>query len=77
MTSLSNELWQIGLTSMGRGAVLAPDASNGAAIGNSDSIGTPNRSTFNAMTHLKNGGVVLSTAAHDIQDDNNEKRSYS
>jgi hypothetical protein len=30
MTSLSNELWQIGLTSMGRGAVLAPDALNGA-----------------------------------------------
>jgi hypothetical protein len=77
MDTLTNELWAIGLASMGRGAVLAPDASNGAEIGNSDSIGSPNRSTFNAMHHLKNGGVVLSTAAHDIQDDNNEKRSYS
>jgi hypothetical protein len=77
MTSLSNELWQIGLTSMGRGAVLAPDALKTPVSGNSEAIGLPNRSTFNAMHHLNNGGVVLSTAAHDIQDDNNEKRSYS
>ena len=75
MDTLSNELWQIGLTSMGRGAVLAPDASNGAAIGNSEAIGTPNRSTFNAMTHLKNGGVVLSTSDHDIGDRITESRS--
>ena len=74
MTSLSHELWQIGLTSMGRGAVLAPDASNGAVLGNSEAIGTPNRSTFNAMTHLKNGGVILSTATKDIDDDKREAR---
>jgi hypothetical protein len=77
MTSLSNELWQIGLTSMRRGAGMAPDALNGAAIGNSEAIGTPNRSTFNAMHHLKNGGVILSTSDHDIGDRVTEKRSYS
>ena len=60
---------------MGRGAVLAPDASNGAEIGNSDSIGSPNRSTFNAITHLNNGGVVLSTSDHDIGDRITESRS--
>ena len=75
MESLTDTIWGIGLASMGRGAVLAPDASNGAVLGNSDSIGSPNRSTFNAMHHLKNGGVVLSTSDHDIGDRITESRS--
>ena len=59
---------------MGRGAVLAPDALKMPVSGNSEAIGTPNRSTFNAMTHLKNGGGILSTATKDIDDDKREAR---
>jgi hypothetical protein len=74
MDTLTKELWAIGLSGLGKGLKMDPDASNGAAIGNSEAIGTPNRSTFNAMTHLKNGGVVLSTATKDIDDDKREAR---
>ena len=77
MDSLTDTIWGIGLAGIGRGAVLAPDALKTPVSGNSEAMGFPNRSAFNAMHHLNNGGVVLSTAAHDIQDDNNEKRSYS
>ena len=75
MDSLTKELWAIGLSGLGKGLKMAPDASNGAVLGNSDSIGSPNRSTFNAMHHLKNGGVVLSTSDHDIGDRITESRS--
>jgi hypothetical protein len=77
MDSLTDTIWGIGLAGIGRGAVLAPDALKMPVSGNSEAIGTPNRSTFNAMHHLKNGGVVLSTSDHDIGDRITEKRSYS
>lgn len=77
MDTLKDTLWEIGLSGIGRGAVLAPDRANGAAIGNPEAIGTPNRSTFNAMHHLNNGGVILSTRDHDTGDRITEKRSYS
>ena len=60
---------------MGRGAVLAPDALKTPVSGNSEAMGFPNRSTFNAMHHLNNGGVVLSTSDHDIGDRITESRS--
>jgi hypothetical protein len=79
MDSLTKELWTIGLSGMGvpLGESLEMPAMGleSPAIGNSDSIGTPNRSTFNAMHHLDNGGVVLSTSDHDIGDRITESRS--
>jgi hypothetical protein len=77
MDSLTDTLWTIGLASIGRGLEKPVKGLESPVSGNSEAMGFPNRSTFNAMHHLNNGGVVLSTAAHDIQDDNNEKRSYS
>jgi hypothetical protein len=64
---------------MGRGAGMAPDALNGAAIGNSEPSGamaSPNKSTFSRMIHLDNGGVILQQNTQDKTDDDNEKRTY-
>ena len=74
MTSLSDTLWAVGLAGLSKGGEMPAMGLESPAIGNSDSIGLPNRSTFNAMHHLKNGGVVLSTATKDIDDDKREAR---
>jgi hypothetical protein len=72
MTSLSNELWQIGLASMGRGAVLAPDALKMPVLGNSEAITLPKRSRF-GIRHQPNGGVCIVNPL-DIEDDRREAR---
>jgi hypothetical protein len=75
MTSLSDTLWAVGLAGLSKGGEMPAMGLESPAIGNSEAIGFPNRSTFNAMHHLKNGGVVLSTSDHDIGDRITESRS--
>jgi hypothetical protein len=75
MTSLSDTLWAVGLAGLSKGGEMPAMGLESPAIGNSEAIGFPNRSTFNAITHLKNGGVVLSTSDHDIGDRITESRS--
>jgi hypothetical protein len=73
--TLSDTLWAVGLAGLGRGGELPVKGLESPAIGNSEAIGLPNRSTFNAMHHLDNGGVVLSTRDHDTGDRITESRS--
>jgi hypothetical protein len=74
MDSLTDTIWGIGLAGIGRGLEKPVKGLESPVLPTSEAIGTPNRSTFNAMTHLKNGGVVLSTATKDIDDDKREAR---
>ena len=75
MDTLTKELWTIGLSGIGRGLEKPVKGLESPVLPTSEAIGTPNRSTFNAIQHLNNGGVILSTRDHDTSDRETESRS--